>query len=195
METYYLSLFSALAPRNHKDKVDNVVRMFLHATGPLTRNIVLAMPFIVASCSEPPATVGPCWPYDTLAGISAIDGEFPTVSQTASSPGISPIDGEFRIVSQTAALPEAVHRTLPWMANPGEDFNEGDFLHPGRPNYRLRFGGYAEDKAFVYFKQAGNPPRDCLVVFQFQADQAIVMSSTRVRGEAANIEQLKEIVD
>jgi len=157
-----------------------MARRFFHAANPLIRIMVLAMPFIVASCSETPKTSpqagGLCWPQTEL-------------------PETSTVNGEFQIVSHTAALPDAVIEMLPSMADPEGDFNATDVVDPSLPRYRLTFGGYAEDKAFVYFEQGGFVLAQCLVVFQVQDDLATIISSAPVRGGATNLEQLREIVD
>jgi hypothetical protein len=82
------------------------------------------------------------------------------------------------------------------MADPGEAFNMGDLIDPSLPMRRLEFGGHSEYGAFVYFAQGGFVPSHGLIVFQFHGGQAIVVFSARfIRGDARNVEQIREFID
>lgn len=81
------------------------------------------------------------------------------------------------------------------MANSGEPYSESDLIDPILPVRGLIYGGYSENRAFVYFKQGGFVPTNHVTVFQFRDGHAIEIFSAFVRFGVKDFEQLRDSVD
>lgn len=120
------------------------------------------------------------------------------------------LDGSFAIVNRMSDLTEICQDSLQssfvnyWkpgaapkqiaFANPGEDFEETDFIRGGLPFRRLVFAGLGTGRCFVYYEAGGRMgPTTCLAVMDYAQRKAMWVGEWvgELSRKVANIKELR----